>query len=483
MMSAEDDRCAYSYDAEGEISTWSCIRLCYRDSEFCWWHTRSENKDAEFLTDKEIRGERLDGAILDNIKIDDGIELQEVSLKYASFNSSSIKRANISDSDLSNAEFHDVTIVDSNFRGCNLSNAELHQGRLIRTDFSESFLRSTEISNIDIDNCDFTSTDQIASEWADCYIRDCDFSESIGDSSEFRDTTIVHSDFSSVKLREPKLEDTDIYGCDFGHTELLKINSKDNSFEECDFTDGAISNGKFQKGQFSDTSFDNTDLSGTMLKDIQATGNSFRSADLFEVRFVDSNCEFCNFVRASLQGADFQNTRLYASEFSEARIDSTTKFDITDVYGSSADDLRKSEAVFTNLSNLTEKNGATRMASEFRYLSRVTRRQIAVAENKLVRWLSYVFFGSITGYGERPARIVASSFVIVQMFAYLFFLLNYPNEGGLSIIDATTLSVSAFTGLASVQGSSLVDYLVALESFIGLFLIVIFAISTMQRIS
>jgi hypothetical protein len=156
------------------------------------------------------------------------------------------------------------------------------------------------------------------------------------------------------------------------------------------------------------------------------------------------------------------------------------------------------ETTYLKAKNGANEVGDSRAASEFfqkeMFYNRRQKGEHALDsnENGLTRvraaglWIANWFLGLISGYGEKPWRVIGTSVFVVAIFAVGFTI--WPNsESNLSysnLVENLTLSIGSFVSLVLNGGTllntdtrsigSLVGLTAGIEAFIGAFLIALF---------
>lgn len=154
------------------------------------------------------------------------------------------------------------------------------------------------------------------------------------------------------------------------------------------------------------------------------------------------------------------------------------------------------ENLYLRAKNGAKDIGETRAAAEFfikemdyrragHWLHATKGSSIRERARALGSWLSNTTLQITCGYGERPFRPVLFSFATIVLFAGLYGVLNpplaYPKPQGY-LIFSTLNFVSIILGLPEV-GGSIVNFLIAVEGFVGAFVIALFVFTLTRSIS
>ncbi|MEZ3168483.1 hypothetical protein ABNG02_14250 [Halorubrum ejinorense] len=108
----------------------------------------------------------------------------------------------------------------------------------------------------------------------------------------------------------------------------------------------------------------------------------------------------------------------------------------------------------------------------------------------MYRYFALFLSGSITGYGERPIRVLYSGFVVIYLFAGVYYLLGGIADSAATVtsvgaggttgepLDALIFSLSTFAGTESglVATTQTARLLASLESLVGIVFIILFIV-------
>ena len=144
-----NDRCGYThhtnrYPGRGAISCW---RPTHEEHDRCIWHVDETAKPPEAF--EELRpsaDERLDGAILRGMALNDQEWLRGTTLIGADFERANLDRANLERADLKAARFDEAHAKGANFDGASLEDASFDSTKLQGASFEDTWLKDTEFS-------------------------------------------------------------------------------------------------------------------------------------------------------------------------------------------------------------------------------------------------------------------------------------------------------------------------------------------------
>ena len=222
-------------------------------------------------------------------------------------------------------------------------------------------------------------------------------------------------------------------------------------------------------------------------------------ADLRGAYLGWSNLEGCNLDRAELHGAVFTHARLnnasllaYSFSFGRTPVNldvscfvhpgkHRSHIDETET-GPAEHTYRALKAYFTNEGNYDS-------ASWAGFSERRMQRKSLWKGRRYSSWLFSLIFGVLTGYGEKPHRVVLGAVGTVLGYAVLyalFGLLSPPQTNWpFAFADALYFSSSTFctfsAPLLTIQATLLAKTLVASEAFIGVFTMGLFVFTLTRR--
>ena len=144
-----DDRCGFVYDVSTlpDVGACACWRPTWADESYCVWHTEDGTKPLDAFESVLPRpNERLDGAVLDKVSLDDSDWFEECTLIGAQFSSVNLRDASLVDADLREATLEDVdarradlsrvNLEDTSVEICDLRNAVLRDAQFDQAVFS-----------------------------------------------------------------------------------------------------------------------------------------------------------------------------------------------------------------------------------------------------------------------------------------------------------------------------------------------------------
>jgi len=246
--------------------------------------------------------------------------------------------------------------------------------------------------------------------------------------------------------------------------------------------------------------FSGADLSGALLDHCDLSGAKFVETNLRRAYLGWSTLEGADLTRAEINEAVFTNGRLhnvrllaYSVSLGRHPINLTAD-SFRPLVGFGAPKINESapryvEPAYRALKAIFVGSGDYDSASWASFRERRMNRKNLWKQHRYLRWLASLLFGLTTGYGERPARVVLSSTALIGGFAYLYYCLGLispgPSRGLGGFGNALYFSVATFctfsAPLVGILSTAVAKGLVALEAFIGMFVMGLFIFTLTRR--
>lgn len=220
-----------------------------------------------------------------------------------------------------------------------------------------------------------------------------------------------------------------------------------------------------------------------------------------DVQFTDPNnriiSDHVRFVRTRFDGFVFENDDLNPAAsgwklcdvFNESVLSESSQTEL---------DNESRRQTYLNAKNGADQTGNNTAASAFFYRELTYRRRqyadfVRNTELSLKdrisnanKWLRNATMMVLTGYGERPDRVIYGSIILVSLFAGLYNELS-PEDENVVIMDHFIFSLQSF--VAFLPGSNttgptrIVEFLSTFQAFIGAFFIALFVFTFTRRIN
>ncbi|PCK08238.1 MAG: potassium transporter Kef [Alteromonadaceae bacterium] len=230
------------------------------------------------------------------------------------------------------------------------------------------------------------------------------------------------------------------------------------------------------------------------------------NAHLFHIDLHNTSLMKANFNGANLHCANLKGCNLLGTIFTNAKLDNIIWDDIVvqeKLALESNDDeermdyLQQAEEIYRHLRKQTESQGLFEVAGDFfiREMS-VRRYQMPMYSSKRLISKCVDLF---CGYGEKPARVINFSMVMITMFALLYFIFGITDghqiiEFGLDqnlkenanrFLETLYFSVVTFTtlGYGDLAPSGIARAVAAAEAFIGSFTLALFVVVFVKKMT
>lgn len=234
-------------------------------------------------------------------------------------------------------------------------------------------------------------------------------------------------------------------------------------------------------------------LRGTNLQRADLSWTSLRDSDLMHAELQEADLSFSDLQGATLWWANLHKTNLTFCNLSKCRFTLCEITNETKLYDAKwgpnctiADEedeafITAAEDIYRRLKQWYTQAGMYDIAGEFYFREMtVKRKTLKWQPNPLPRVWSK-FLSVLCGYGEKPFRVVASAAVVVFGMAAIY------SVSALSFPSALYYSASSFTalgyGLWVSAPESWVKALGAAEAFIGVFMMALFLITFIRKMT
>lgn len=169
-----DERCGFELRPEDvghdeefdDMAEWRKVTSavsCWRptwddksDTSRCIWHAAKSGKAVDELRSaRATHPERLDGAILDNVELNNQLSLTSCGLLGADIRDADLSEADLSGANLRNADLRDANLLDADLRGAALIHADLREAYLVHADLRDTLNSDADFQDADLFDADF----------------------------------------------------------------------------------------------------------------------------------------------------------------------------------------------------------------------------------------------------------------------------------------------------------------------------------------
>jgi len=282
-------------------------------------------------------------------------------------------------------------------------------------------------------------------------------------------------------IRNKKVEGLNLSGADLTRADLSNANLFDTDLSGADLV-GTNLTGSDLTG---------ANLSGADLTRADLTGARLWHADLTGAKLVESNLSGVDFWQAKLPGA-----RLWRADLTGAKALTKQNFMFKKNRIKSSCSIYEvghiaAEETYRTLKRYFISEGRYNDASWASFKEKKMETAI-LRKNREITYIPVALMGILCGYGEKPQRIISSSFLIIFAYAILYNLLNLArqsiaNEHVLNFGDYIYFSVVTFTTLGYgdivPRFSTFYRLLAVSEAFLGAFMMGLFIFTLARKYS
>jgi len=314
--------------------------------------------------------------------------------------------------------------------------------------------------------------------------------EHIKDKKSYRDNIIRLAD-GKTSFEGVNLSRVDLGSMNFAHLNLSGANLSRASMVDCNFFDSNLKNAELLGADLSNSDLTSADLAGSDLTRCCLCGT----------RLWHANMENANLIEANLSRADLWNARLFNARFWRTDLSSAISISKNNFrhnvnnYLSTCrigeKGIQSAEESYRNLKKYFLANGRYDDASWASFKEK-TMEKALLKKKKNLAYIPSLIMDLLCGYGEKPQRIILSSFFVILFYAFLYLILNAITYSVLetykmSLGDYIYYSVITFTTVGYgdfIPKASLVSrILAASEGFVGTFMIGLFIFTLARKYS
>ena len=299
-------------------------------------------------------------------------------------------------------------------------------------------------------------------------------------------------DLSGIKLNNAQLFRANFNGSNLdraimqkaylGYATFNRLNSRIASLQGVDLRWTNLHDAEFREAdlsvaQFQETPFQGVvhplELQGKLLELLPASldRTDFRGANLFRANFKG-----CYFYGTKLEGACIRGADILEAHLEEADWGSYV------IGEENRKDFYSAESIYRGLKRWYNNAGRYDVAGEFFFREMTVRRKVMVWWPNPLNRASSKIISMLCGYGERPSQVVISALVVIfgLAIAYVYGGMNLPYSIYFSAVSFTALGYGSW---AYTPPSNWVQGLGAFESFIGVFMMALFLVTFIRKMT
>jgi len=294
-----------------------------------------------------------------------------------------------------------------------------------------------------------------------------------------------------TSLEGANLTKVDLAGLDLSRVNLSGANLSRANLEGATFFDAVIENAELLGAILVGTDLTSVNLEGSDLTRCDMQGARLWHANLTNTNLIEANLDRCDFWNAKLFNARFWRTNLGGALSISRKSFRHKRNRFLTIYNINEKGILSAEEAYRTLKKYFLINGRYDDASWASFKEK-TMEKLLLKKAKNIAYLPSVIMDFLCGYGEKPHRIIISSFFVIVVFALLYASMNaivYSSASGyqMSIGDYIYYSVITFTTVGYgdfIPKSKLIFRgLAASEAFIGTFMIGLFIFTLARKYS
>jgi hypothetical protein len=275
----------------------------------------------------------------------------------------------------------------------------------------------------------------------------------------------------------------------FPNAQWQNINAEEADLAGSDLSNASLTAANLKKANLTGADLSKADLSGVDLEEAHLLKCNLSRATLWHALIKDSNL-----AEADLEGADFLNATVSNVKLWHVKLQDAKFLTRHNFIGKTPIDekgpLAASEA-YRILKQYFINHGRYDDASWASFKEKQMERRYLLY-SKRVSYLPSLLMAVLCGYGEKPYRVIASSFSIIVGYSLLyrwFDILSLPEEYNRALVvwDYLYFSIVTFTtvgfGDLTTKLKPLFQMLVGSEAFIGAFMMGLFVFTLSRRYS
>jgi len=287
---------------------------------------------------------------------------------------------------------------------------------------------------------------------------------------------------------------------------LSKVDLSNLNLARMDFSGANLSRANLSGSNLFDANLINAELLGADLSDCDLTSanlsgcdltrSSLRRARLWHANLENTTLIESDLTRSDLWNADLYNSRFWRTDLIEAISMSKKNFlhkksRFVSTYRINENGIQSAEEAYRDLKRYFLANGRYDDASWASFKEK-TMERFLLKKKKNLAYIPSLIMNMLCGYGEKPHRIVFSSFFVIMLYAAIYFILkaiiyNPSSRDVVRIWDYIYYSVITFTtvgyGDFIPKAALHFRFLAASEAFIGAFMIGLFIFTLARKYS
>ena len=342
-------------------------------------------------------------------------------------------------------------------------------------------------------------------------------------------------DLQRAHLNEASLQDTQLWRAKLQGAELRRANIRGAALFGPYLQGAVLVGANLQGAVLVGANLQGAVLVGANLQDAELRLANLQGAVLVGANLQDAELRLANLQGASLSGADLRGAdlrlaTLQSSDLSSARLDGAnfeglsveewTNMEGVRLYGATITETTKLRRVlwgekmtlgdevderwehaiepYRDLKQWYQRTGDYDIAGRFHYREWECKRKLAQQLKKPVEILELWVYRLLSGYGERPKRVIGVGAALILLFALFYMPWNNVDFSGTEVgnffthlwkalyfsgVSFTALGYGGWVDSAGIAPTGWARYLGVVESLIGISLIALFLVTFTRKMS
>jgi len=402
-------------------------------------------------------------------------EVMELVRQHGASQGLDLSGRNLSFIDLSGLELDGIilsgaTLRSARLRGTSLEEADLSQAELVGAD-----LREADLTGADLREADLRQANLDRAHLGGANLEEADLSFASGVEVHLEEANLRRAKLTEANLQRAYLVDADLVRAD-----LTSTNLQGARLTEADLTQAELKGSYLQNALCVRANFHGADLTGTHLAGAYLNGAQLTLATAFAADMAGAHIEFANWEGGYILGDE--KKRNFADAEATYR-NFRRRYDELGMYDHAGEFFLR-EMTARRKALWWGPVGSHSLRENLRPL-RVRGLLRALWPRHPLAWAASMLMNLLSGYGERPFRVVTWVAIIVFGMALVYYLTASITPS--TFLDAVYFSAASFTslgyGLWAGMAQPLARGLGAVESFLGLFLMALFLVTFVRRMA
>jgi uncharacterized protein YjbI with pentapeptide repeats len=287
-------------------------------------------------------------------------------------------------------------------------------------------------------------------------------------------------------LRKIVLQNSDLIRVDLKNSDLTQANFKNTNFSYSDISGANLIGCDFEGCDLTGVNFENSDLTRGNLRKARLWHADLTSANIAEADIREADLWKCQMYLIRLWHTELNGVKSLTKQNFSKKICSFLTCEKLDESG-----ILSAEESYRALKQYFINNGQYREASWASFKEK-TMEKLWLKKNKNIAYIPMALMELLSGYGEKPNRVIFSSIGIISFYSIIYFVLSaitasYSANGDFSLWDYVYYSIVTFTtlGYGDLVPKANIGYrlLAGSEAFIGAFMIGLFVFTLSRKYS